>query len=199
MTIKVGVSGGIGSGKSTICTIFKLLGAPVFEADKTAKYIIDHNIKVRSALIRLFGEDIYLPGNGIDRKKLAEIIFSDDIQRQKVNQIVHPEVRADFECWCERQHAPYIIHEAAILFESGFYRMMDFTILITAPQEVRLKRVVVRDETVPEKVLARMQMQWTDEQKRKLATFEIVNDNRELIIPKIIQIDKNLRTHGKIW
>lgn len=199
MTIKVGITGGIGSGKSTICGIFKILGVPVFEADSVAKELLNSNSKIKQGLIRLFGDGIYIPGSGVDRKKLAEIIFNNDIQLLNVNELIHPEVRNEFYKWMEKQDSPYIIHEAAILFESGFYKMMDFTVLVTAPENDRIERVSKRDNLKPQLVRERIEKQWNDDEKRKLATLEICNDNNELIIPQVIKIDKNLREYGKIW
>jgi dephospho-CoA kinase len=199
MPVTVGITGGIGSGKSTVCHIFKLLGVPVFEADIVAKNLLNTSDKIKNGLIRLFGEGIYTSKSGIDRKKLAGIIFNSDIQLANVNGLVHPEVRNEYKIWLEKQVSPYIIHEAAILFESEFYKMMDFTILVSAPENIRIERVVKRDKTDPEKVKERIQKQWSDNEKSKLASLEIINDNSHLIIPQIIQIDKTLRENGKIW
>lgn len=199
MTIKIGITGGIGSGKSTVCKIFKLLGVPVFEADTVAKKLMDTNKNLKSELINLFGSGIYTERSGVDRKKLAGIIFNDDLQLAKVNKLVHPVVRNEFAAWLEQQNVVYILHEAAILFESGFYKMMDFNILVSAPVEMRIERVAQRDNIAPEKIKMRIQKQWSDEEKRKLANVEIVNDNSCLIIPQIIEIDKRLRENGKIW
>ena len=199
MTIKVGITGGIGSGKSIVCKVFMLLGIPIFEADQVAKDLMNSNTEVIHRLIHLFGKEIYIGNNELNRKKLAKIIFNSDVQREKVNQIVHPAVKAAFENWLQIQKAPYIIHEAAILFESGFYRMMDYTILITAPDEMRIERVMKRDGIDIKKVKERMEKQWSDSEKRKLASFELINDDKDLIIPQIIKIDKNLRLYGKIW
>lgn len=199
MALKVGITGGIGSGKSTVCKVFKVLGAPVFEADLVAKHLIDNDKKIRSGLINLFGKGIYTGDGRVDRKKLASLIFNNDIHLQKVNELVHPAVRSEFLSWTEGQDVPYVIHEAAILFESGFYKMMDFNILISAPEKERIERVTRRDGSLPEQVKLRMQKQWSDEEKRKLATIEIRNADRDFIIPQIIKIDKNLREHGKIW
>jgi len=199
MPVTVGITGGIGSGKSTVCRVFKLLGVPVFEADMVSKKLLNTSDKIKSGLIRLYGEGIYTSDSGIDRKKLAEIIFNNDIQLAKVNELIHPEVRNEYRIWFERQTAPYIIHEAAILFESGFYKMMDFTILVSAPENIRIGRVVERDKTDADKVKERIQKQWNDSIKRKLASLEIVNDNSQLIVPQIIRIDKTLRENGKIW
>ena len=199
MTIKVGITGGIGSGKSTVCEVFRLLGVPVFKADKEAKDLMNSDIEVIEQLIRLFGKDIYTSNKTLDRKKLAGIIFNDDIQLNQVNQIVHPAVKQDFEKWLKKQDSLYIIHEAAILFESGFYKMMDFTLLITAPEVMRIERVIQRDGIDTNKITERMEKQWPDSEKRKLASFELVNDNKNLIVPQIIKIDENLRLYGKIW
>jgi len=199
MALKVGITGGIGSGKSTICKVFEKLGAPVFEADPVAKRLIDTDPEIRQGLIDLFGTDIYTEKEGVDRKKLAEKIFNDEIQLAKVNALVHPAVRAEFLKWAESQDVPYVVHEAAILFESGFYQMMDYTILVTAPEEDRIKRVTMRDGSSREQVIERMNKQWADDEKRKLASIEIKNDNRELILPQIVNIDKQLREYGKIW
>lgn len=194
--LKIGITGGIGSGKSTICNFFRLLGVPVFNADQEAKKVMNESSIVRSKLVVSFGNDIYLPNHTIDRKKMAGIIFNSPSLLQKVNAIVHPEVRKYFFAWCEQQESPYIVHEAAILFESGFYEMMDFTILVTASEEERVKRVMRRDQSTAEQVKERMGKQWTDEQKAALADFTIRNDNRELIIPQLLNLDKKFRDHG---
>ena len=199
MTLKVGITGGIGSGKSTICRIFKILGVPVFEADLVAKQLLLTNIEIRNELIRLFGEGVYLEDGAVNRKKLAEIIFNDDVQLAKMNALVHPVVKNEFHEWVKQQNSSYVIHEAAILFESGFYKLMDFTILVSAPEEERIWRIVKRDDVSEKQVKERLAKQWTDAEKRKLADYEIKNDNENPVLPEIIQIDKRLREHGKIW
>lgn len=199
MAITIGITGGIGSGKSTVCKVFKLLGVPVFEADLVAKNLINSNTEIKSKLIHLFGSDIYSVNGRIDRKKLANIIFSNDIQLAKINAIIHPVVRKEFQKWVAKQKTEYVIHEAAILFETGLYKIMDFTILVSAPKIERVKRVMQRDNISKEKVLERMEKQWSDEQKRKLATIEIKNGERDLILPEIIKTDKQIKENGKIW
>ncbi|WP_163711178.1 dephospho-CoA kinase [Mangrovibacterium lignilyticum] len=194
--IKVGITGGIGSGKSTVCQFFKTLGIPVFEADVEAKNLINSSEAIKNQLIAEFGSDIYLPNQRIDRKKLAGLIFNSPTLLDKVNRIIHPEVREYFEKWVTLQKSPYVVHEAAIMFESGFYKMMDYTILVTAPEQDRIKRVMERENTTEEGVKARMAKQWTDEQKAELAGFIIKNDNKELIIPQLIALDKRFRSHG---
>lgn len=199
MAITIGITGGIGSGKSTVCKVFKVLGIPVFEADKVAKELMNTNAGLKEQLVRLFGEGIYTPDSVVDRKKLAKIIFNDHLQLEKINALVHPVVRNEFKNWKTKQQTIYIIHEAAILFESGFYKMMDYTILVTAPEKQRIERVLTRDGVSESEVKERISKQWPDEQKRKLASFEIKNDNKDLLIPQIIEMDKQLKKYGKIW
>ena len=199
MAITLGITGGIGSGKSTICAFFRLLGAPVFEADLEAKKLMTSSIEIKTRLIDLFGSSIYTQNGTLDRKKLAGIIFSNKLQLEKVNALVHPIVRSEFQKWAQQQTAPYVIHEAAILFESGFYKMMDFTILVSAPEDIRMKRVMKRDKVSAEQVKERMNKQWPDEQKRPLADVEFLTNDTDLIIPRIIEIDKQLKENGKIW
>ena len=199
MALTIGITGGIGSGKSTICAFFKLLGAPVFEADVEAKKLMTSSAEIKTGLIDLFGNSIYTKNGILDRKKLAGIIFSDKLQLEKVNALIHPIVRSEFKLWAEQQTTAYVIHEAAILFESGFYKMMDFTILVSAPEDIRIKRVIKRDKVSKEQVKERMNKQWTDEQKRPLADVEFVTDDTDLLIPRIMEIDKQLKENGKIW
>lgn len=199
MTLKIGITGGIGSGKSTVSKIFELLGIPVFEADAEAKILLDTSAEIKIALIGLFGESIYKADGKVDRKKLAQIIFNDEAALERVNKLVHPAVRITFENWAHQQNTAYVIHEAAILFESGFHRMMDFTLLISAPEEMRIARVVQRDGTSEGQVRQRMAKQWPEAEKQRLASKILMNDNTRLLIPQIIEIDKNLKEYGKIW
>ncbi|WP_430973566.1 dephospho-CoA kinase [Sunxiuqinia rutila] len=193
---KVGITGGIGSGKSTICNFFSLKGIPVFNADLEAKRIMNSSSLVRSQMMLHFGNDIYLANQQLDRQKLAALIFNSEPLLQKVNAIVHPAVRNYFFEWCQNQQAPYVVHEAAILFESGFYNMMDYTILVTAPEQQRIDRVIQRDHSTREQVKERIAKQWPDEEKMKLANTTINNNNRELILPVLIELDQKFRTHG---
>jgi dephospho-CoA kinase len=200
MALTVGITGGIGSGKTTVCHVFELLGTPVFEADNVAKKLLNTDEIIKSELVHLFGPDIFNPDGTLNRKKLAGIIFNNPIQLTKMNQLVHPAVRKEFSKWTQQnEDFPYIIHEAAILFESGFYRMMDFTILVSAPEEERIKRVMKRERVSKKEVMERIKHQFSDEKKQKMATFVLENDNKHLLIPEIIKIDKNLKTYGKIW
>lgn len=196
--LKVGVTGGIGSGKSLVCSIFKVLQVPVFEADMEAKILMNSNSEIRKRLIALLGENIYSGQGYLDTKRIAEIIFNDKEIIQKVNQIIHPVVRNSFIKWWQQQNTDYIIQEAAILFESGAYQLMDLNILITAPEELRIERVIKRDCTSRQQVIARMANQWNDEKKIKLANFIIYNDESNFLITQVLEIHKKILEYGKV-
>lgn len=194
--LKIGVTGGIGSGKSTICKFFEVIGIPVFTADSEARTMMNKSSAVRNRLIAVFGKDIYLPEGALDRKKLAQLIFKSPELLEKVNAIVHPEVRKCFFNWLVKQNTPYVVYEAAILFETGFYTMMDFNILVTAPEEERIKRIMAREKTTVKDINDRIARQWSDEQKTGLANYVINNNNKELIIPQLVELDIKFRIHG---
>lgn len=194
--IKVGITGGIGSGKSTICKVFSVLGIPVFVADEVAKKLMNHDERLRAELIRLFGEAVYLPDGTIHRKYLADIVFNDQSSLEKLNGAVHPAVHRAFEEWVAQQDAPYVLHEAAILFESGFNRMMNYTITIVTNEQERIERVMKRDKISEELVRQRIKNQFTDEQRIALADFVIKNNEEDLVIPQVLEIDRKIRLHG---
>lgn len=193
--VKVGITGGIGSGKSTVCKVFGILGIPVFEADLVAKELMNEP-SIQQQLTHTFGASVYLPNNTIDRKLLAKIVFNNPPLLAQLNKIIHPAVQKTFEEWYQKQHTNYILLEAAILFESGFHQMMDKTIVVVTNSEERIQRVMQRDRMTEKQVMERMKNQWTDEQRVKMADFVISNNNDELIIPQIIEIDKKIRAHG---
>jgi len=197
--LKIGITGGIGSGKSTVCRVFSALGIPVFEADRIAKELMITNADIREKLVSLFGSSVYLPDQTINRKYLAGIVFNNPSLLEQLNAIVHPVVRQTFFDWCDKQKSPYIIHEAAILFESGFFKMMDKTITVVTNENERIQRVMKRDGLTLELVKERIRNQWTDDERIKLADFVIGNNDNELIIPQIIEIDKKIRAYGKVW
>lgn len=185
MVKKIGVTGGIGAGKSLVSKIIEAMGFPVFNSDLEAKKIINFHPQVKSELIELFEASIYSEGE-INRKKLAEIIFNDPLTREKVNQIIHPRVRLAFNNYANNSNSKLVFNEAAILFETDAYKQFDATILITSPKELRIKRLMVRDNSSSEEVEARMKAQWSDERKAKLAAFIVENDEKR---PLIIQIE----------
>ena len=187
MGIKVGIAGGIGSGKTIVCDIFKVLGVPIYNADLEAKLIMNKSDQVRQAIIATFGDQTYQ--NGIlNREFLAAQVFNDADQLAKLNAIVHPAVIQAAEDWADAQTAPYSLKEASILFESGSYKKLDYTILVTAPVEIRIARVMARDQVTREQVLARMNNQLPDEEKAKLADFVIINDGIEALIPQVMAL-----------
>lgn len=190
--IKVAVTGGIGSGKSVVCKIFEKIGIPVFNADFEAKKLINTSRTIHDKLVSLFGAAIYQSNGDIHRKKMADLIFNDNFALQKVNEIVHPEVRKRFIEWAKEQNSPYIIQEAAIIFESKQTQSFDKIITVTAPLELKIERVIKRDQVSKEEVYKRIQSQLPDEIKIAKSDFVIMNDEIEMIIPQIIEIHNKL-------
>ncbi len=190
--VKVGITGGIGSGKSTVASLIKNLGFPVYEADVEAKKIISEDEEVRCQIIHLLGEQSY-DVSGYNRQYVAGLVFNDKGLLQSLNEIVHPAVAKHFSNWCNlhRNHK-IVFQEAAILFENGGYRKFDKTILVTAPEDLRIKRVMHRDDISESEVRARIKNQWTEDEKRKLADFLIHCDGEHLVIPQVNDILKKL-------
>ncbi len=197
LPLKIGLTGGIGSGKSLVSVIFRVLGIPVFQADVVAKQLYTRNREVRETLTAMFGSEVYLPDGEVNRSYLASVIFHDAEALAVVNRLIHPLVSAGFGEWSRHQNTPYVLHEAAILFESGAYLGMDDIILVIAPEELRIRRVMDRDNTGREQVLARIRNQWTDKEKEVLSGYVILNDEEHLLTEQIIEIDKKIRSHGQ--
>ncbi len=190
--LKVGITGGIGSGKTMVCKIFEMLGVPVYYADFHAKRLMETNPAISKGLTRLFGPSIISDGK-IERKKLAEIIFNDTDAITAVNNLVHPEVRKDFIEWIKTMSGhDYVIEEAAILFESGAYKLLDFNITVSAPEEMRISRVMARDNISRESVISRINNQMNDQEREKLADAVILNDESDLLIPRILTLHNEL-------
>lgn len=190
--LKVAVTGGIGSGKSIVCRIFSNLGIPVFNADSEANRLMKKDPDVKNNIISAFGNEVYLPNGDIHRKKLADLIFNDNIALLKINGIVHPAVRNSFYKWSEKQTTRYVIQEAAIVFESGAFELFDNIITVYAPEELRIKRVMERDNVSREKVIERMNNQLSDDYKISKSDFVIVNNDIEMLIPQVLKIHNNL-------
>jgi dephospho-CoA kinase len=184
--LKVGLTGGIGSGKSTIAKVIEAMGYPVFYSDTEAKKIIETNHNVKIKLVQHFGAGICTE-NSIDRKKLAQIVFSHAENLETINSIIHPEVRNHFNKWAEKQKVKVVFNEAAILFETGAYRKLDKNIVVIAPEEIRIDRVMKRDNLSKEEVLKRIHNQWSDDLKIPLADYIVTNDNQQ---PILIQLEK---------
>jgi dephospho-CoA kinase len=198
--LTVGITGGIGSGKTTVCKVFRVLGVPVFQADLVAARLQDENSHIKEELTHLFGPDIYGADGLLDRKKLAGIIFADHLLLEKVNNLIHPAVHHEFNRWkTEMGKFPYILYEAAILFETGSYLNFDLTILVIADEKERLARVMKRDHSTEEAILKRMHNQMLDTEKRKLADFIIENNDDQLILPQILKLDQILKTKSHVW
>lgn len=191
--IKIGITGGIGSGKSTVSQIFSVLGIPVYIADKESKRLTNTSPIIKEKLIDLFGEILY-PNNELNKALLASHIFNDRQKLEQVNNIIHPEVEKDFRQWADVQKEiyPIIAKEAAILFESGFNRFVDKVIMVYTPLEMRIERTMVRDKITREKVLERIANQMPDEEKVKLADFVILNDGSSSLIQQTLNILKRL-------
>ncbi len=189
---KVGVTGGIGSGKSVVCRIFRNLNIQVYDADTEARRILKEDPEVRQKLLKHFGKKVFKDSE-LDRKYLAGKIFSDSEARSFVNGIVHPKVREDFVRWTKKQTGPYVIEEAALLFESGGWKELDLTILVTAPEEIRIHRIMKRDEIERGEVLARLASQIDPEEAAKMTDLRIQNDEKELVIPQVLSTDRLIR------
>lgn len=185
--LKIGLTGGIGSGKTTIAEVFKQLGIPIYLSDNRAKALMLENESLRISIIRLFGNQAYVAGE-LNTAYIAEKVFSNHEELKKLNAIVHPVLQEDFEAWSAMQQSPYIIKEAAILFESGANKGLDKVILVEAPKELKISRVVQRDNVTQEDVLARMDKQWSDEQKRALSDYIIINDEKSSLLEQVLKL-----------
>jgi dephospho-CoA kinase len=191
--IKIGITGGIGSGKTTVCRVFELLGVPVYNADDESKKIVDNNKEVKEKIVSAFGKDVLNENGFIDRKKLASYVFNNKQNLEKLNSIIHPVVGEQFEEWVKKhQSCPYIIKEAAILFESGAYKQVDEVITVTSPLELKIKRAMSRDRITREQVEQRINNQMSDEEKIKRSKCVIVNDEQRLLIPQVLKIHEQL-------
>lgn len=185
---KIGLTGNIGSGKTYVCKVFEALGVPIYYADLEARRIL--NLPETIEIIQQnFGPAVVLKSGEINRAALADIVFKSSDELNKLNGIIHPRLKDDFLDWTPQQHhSKYIIQEAAILFENGFDKYMDQTITVAAPQGIRLKRVMERDEQTKEQILARMKHQWSDEKKEKAAHYIIDNSGNQMILPQVLKL-----------
>lgn len=192
----IGLTGGIGSGKSTVAEVFKTLGIPVYESDARAKEIMSSDAKVRSHIIDLLGPEAYGKRNNIDRTWIASQVFSDRQKLDKLNAIVHPAVFADLLDWVseeKQQNAPYLIQESAIIFEEDLLKRLDAVILVVSNEEVRIARVMERDNWTRDQVSDRIAHQWKDEAKIPLADYVIFNDAGRSLINQVMDIDKMIK------
>lgn len=196
--LRIGITGGIGTGKSTVCRIFELLGIPVFYADQEARRLLEEDATVIEAVKNIFGDSIYEDGK-LRKKQVSDIVFHDTVKLAQLNAISHPAVRLRFESWALQQiNAPYVLKEAALIYETGGDALLDAVIAVTAPEALRIDRIVKRDQ-VPEKdIRARMLHQWPEEDKIRRSAFVISNDEQLPVIPQVLAIHKMLLQRSTI-
>jgi dephospho-CoA kinase len=192
MATMIGLTGGIGAGKSVVAKILTTLGIPVFNADEAAKRAMQTNPDIKAKLIEQFGSSIY-NASGLEREKLAAIVFNDPFQLQLLNAIVHPVTIQAAKDWAAKQTSPYVIKEAALIFESGASDGLFKVIGVTAPLSLRIHRVMQRDSVSKEQVEARMQHQISDTIKMRLCDYVIQNNNQQMLIPQVLELDKAIR------
>ena len=189
--LRIGLTGGIGSGKTTVLKIFQTIAVPTYEADKRARELM-HSNELKDPIQKLFGNHIY-QNDRLDRDALAHIVFNDKNKLTELNSIVHPAVTRDFALWSkEHRDQKYVIKEAAIIVETGGWRKLDGSILVTAPENIRINRVTQRDEISEVQVLSRMRNQWSDDKKRIFTDFEIINDGKKSVIEQVMAIHEIL-------
>lgn len=191
--LKIGITGGIGAGKSIICRIFSTIGVSVYDADSRAKWLMNNDPELQKKIIEIFGEDAYKDGL-LNRAQIAKIAFKAPDLLQKLNNLVHPRVGNDYQQWVQAHAAEaYTLKEAALLLEAGSYKELDKIIVVSAPEKIRTERVLTRDtHRTPEDVQNIMNKQWTEEEKLQYADFVIKNDGTELVIPQVMKIHQQL-------
>lgn len=182
--LKVGITGGIGSGKTTVCEIFSSFGIPVFNADAETKQLYTNSTELRQQLVVTFGEDVFLTSGAINKAFLSEKLKFDE-GRKALNDTVHPFVFERFKQWSDEQKSPYVIKEAAILFESGADKTVNKSILVTAPMDIRIDRVKSRDARTSEEIQSIIASQWTDFRLMELVDFIVVNDGKHSLIEQV--------------
>jgi dephospho-CoA kinase len=189
--LKIGLTGGIGSGKSTVARIFEVLGIPVYYADEAARCIMNGNEQLKAQITAVFGEAAYTNGV-LNRAWLGATVFNDNKKLERLNALVHPVTIADGEQWMQRQSAPYAVKEAALIFETGSQRYVDYVIGVSAPSSLRLLRAMKRDESSKEKVEAVMSRQLDESIKMKLCDFVITNDEQQAVLPQVMELHEEL-------
>jgi dephospho-CoA kinase len=189
--LKIGLTGGIGSGKSTVAKIFEVLGIPVYYADEEAKKLMNENEKLREKIISAFGKEVYTAGK-LNRSYLSVVVFNDAAKLNLLNSIVHPVIIAAADNWLQQQTTPYALKEAALIFESGAHEHLDKVIGVFAPKAIRINRVMKRDHATREEVMARLEKQLDESIKMKLCDYIITNNDQELLIPQVVSLHKQL-------
>jgi dephospho-CoA kinase len=187
MVLRIGLTGGIGSGKSVVAKVFETLGIPVYYADDAAKKLMNTDKELKTAIIKNFGEGSYTNGE-LNRKYMATIVFNDKEKLDLLNSLTHPATIRDAEEWIKKQTSTYIIKEAALLFESGADKNLDYVIGIDAPLKLRIKRVIARDGTTKEEIMKRINRQMDEKKKMKRCDFVIINDEQQLVLPQVMKL-----------
>lgn len=193
---KIGITGNIGCGKSWICALFEAQGIPVFYSDYEAKQLYNRE-EIKTIMTARFGKEIYFPDGNLDKKQLSELIFNDKESRSFVEQTLYPALNQYFKEWAERQQAPYVLYESAIIFEKHIEDLFDAVIMVSASETTRLRRVVTRDHCTPEEALIRMKAQWPESEKQNLADFIIYHENDDEdddLLRQIAVIDEALKS-----
>lgn len=191
----VGITGGIGSGKSTAAKIFEILGIPVYYADDRAKSLMNHDSELKEQIIQEFGEESYTSEGDLNRKYLASTVFSDPEKVKKINSLVHPAVGRDFETWASSQSTPYVLKEAALIFETGGEKKLDAVINVSSPLKIRVNRVLMRDpHRSLEQINQIIDQQIPDEDKNERADFVIKNTENKMLIPQVLEIHQKLQS-----
>lgn len=188
----IGLTGNIGSGKTTIARFFEVLGIAVFNADNQAKQLMTENIVLRERLVSAFGKSVF-EGTDLNRRFLADLAFNDSSILKQLNDLVHPVVQKTFDEWTEQQTSPYVIKEAAILFESNTYQSLDAVICVTCPEVIRIIRLLNRDAVSENHIRQRINNQWDEEKKKSMSDFIINNDNSSLVLPQVLSIHDALK------
>jgi dephospho-CoA kinase len=186
--LKVGITGGIGSGKTTVCKIFELLHIPVFYADDVAKKLMVNDVELVNQIKAVFGENSYLKNDTLNRKHISNIVFNDKNKLNTLNSLVHPAVFKAMDIWVSKQSSKYVVKEAALLFETGSYKKNDYNILVSCDLELRIKRIAKRDLISEEQIKARFDAQFSEDEKLKLTNFVIKNNETEFLIPQVLKL-----------
>lgn len=196
--LKIGITGGIGSGKSTVCQVFKILGIPVYSADDRAKWLMANDPELKSSIQATFGNESYSADGELNRTYLAEKVFSNPVAVAKINALVHPRVGQDFETWFQNQDSPYVLKEAALIFESEGDKKLDAVINVSSPLKIRVARVLLRDpQRSEEQVNHIIDQQMPDEEKNSKADFVIKNSENKMLIPQVLAIHQELVKKSK--
>ena len=188
----LGITGGIGSGKSVIARCLHIMGIPVYKSDNEARRLNNTHPTIRQALTQLVGNHVYLPDGSLNKNVLANYLFESSTHAEQVNAIIHPIVKEDFLQWKQRQHTSWVAIESAILYESKFDSLADKVLTVYAPEAIRIERACLRDHTSPEVIKARILRQMADEEKIRLSDFTLHNDGNRAILPQIFDILANL-------